>query len=76
MNKRYDVMFEGVRVNIPDWTNYLVQETDGSIRALQEKPVLTRNFKVWSVLFGLSEEVHKGNSKNTYEPVCKEMKMM
>jgi hypothetical protein len=74
MDKRYDVMFEGVRVNIPDWTNYLVQETNGSIRALQQKPVLTKHFQVWSVLYGLSEEVHKGGSDNKYEPVCKEIR--
>ena len=73
MTNKRDVLFEGKRVSIPDWTKYLVQEVDGSIRALQEKPVFAHNFKVWSVFFGLSEEVYKDNSGNKYEPVCKEI---
>jgi len=73
MTDKYDVIFEGRRVSIPKWTKYLVQEVDGSIRALQEKPVFASNFKVWSVLFGFSEEVHKGSTGNSYEPVCKEI---
>jgi hypothetical protein len=69
MDKEYDTIFLGKRITIPDWTEYLVQEKDGSIRALQEKPRFAENFKVWSVLFGQSKKIVKGDASNRFEPV-------
>lgn len=69
----YEVMFQGKRITIPAWTEYLVQEKDGSIRALQEQPRFSENFQVWSVLLGQSKDIVKGNAGNNYEPVCKKM---
>jgi hypothetical protein len=73
MLKDYEVMFQGRRITIPAWTEYLVQETDGSIRALQEKPRFSENFKVWSVLLGQSKKIVEGNGANTSEPVCEKI---
>jgi hypothetical protein len=73
MDKEYDTIFLGKRITIPDWTEYLVQEKDGSIRALQEKPRFAEHFKVWSVLFGQSKEIVKAPGGNDFEPVCEKV---
>lgn len=70
MNKNFNIRFHGVDLEVPEWTKYVAQDPNGAIYAFQDKPILLRNFKSWSVLVGFCTKLEDANTTATSAPSC------